>query len=84
MKKYKLPGADGNFYESETPCEYGGNSKLRIYGKLGYGSALSSVRRFPGQYEKHRVFRGNCLRRKYKEYTADHESYRRKFGLQKS
>lgn len=32
MKTYKLLGADGKIYESETPGEYGGNGKLKVYG----------------------------------------------------
>jgi len=95
MKMYKLLGADGKIYESETPGEYGGNGKLKIYGRLDCGSALSSMKRYPGEYQKHRVFFadektalaagyrpcGNCLRKKYQEYMADPEKYREKFGL---
>ena len=95
MKMYKLLGADGKIYESETPGEYGGNRKLKIYGRLDCGSALSSMKRYPGEYQKHRVFFadektalaagyrpcGNCLRKKYQEYMADPEKYRVKFGL---
>ena len=95
MKMYKLLGADGQIHESETPGEYGGNGKLKIYGRLDCGSALTSMKRYPGEYEKHRVFFadekpalaagfrpcGNCLRAKYQEYMADPDAYRRKFGL---
>lgn len=95
MKMYKLLGADGKIYESETPGEYGGNGKLKIYGRLDCGSALSSMKRYPGEYQKHRVFFadektalaagyrpcGNCLRKKYQEFMADPEKYREKFGL---
>ena len=95
MKTYKLLGADGRIYESELPGEYGGNGKLKIYGRLDCGSALSSMKRYPGEYQKHRVFFadektalaagyrpcGNCLRKKYQEYMADPEKYREKFGL---
>lgn len=95
MKMYKLLGADGKIYESEAPGEYGGNGKLKIYGRLDCGSALSSMKRYPGEYQKHRVFFadektalaagyrpcGNCLRKKYQEYMADPEKYRVKFGL---
>ena len=56
MKMYKLLGADGQIYESETPGEYGGNGKLKIYGRLDCGSALASMKRYPGEYQKHRVF----------------------------
>ncbi len=95
VKKYKLLGADGKVYLSDTPGTYGGNGKLKIYGRLDCPSALSTIRRFPGSYEKSRVFFadektalaagfrpcGNCLREKYKEYMADPEKYREKFGL---
>ena len=62
-KRYKLLGADGKFYESDTPGQFGGNSKLKIYGRLDCPSALSTIKRFPGSYEKVRVFfcrRENC------------------------
>lgn len=95
MKMYKLIGADGEQYMSETPGTFGGNGKLKIYGRLDCPSALSTIKRFPGSYEKSRVFFadertalaagyrpcGNCLRAKYREYMADPETYRKKFGL---
>ena len=95
MKQYKLLGPDGKQYISETPGTLGGNGKLKIYGRLDCPSALSTIRRFPGSYEKSRVFFadektalaagfrpcGNCLREKYREYMADPEAYRKKFGL---
>lgn len=95
MKKYKLLGADGKEYLSETPGTFGGNGKLKIYGRLDCPSALSAIRRFPGSYEKTRVFFadertalaagyrpcGNCLREKYREYKEDPQKYREKFGL---
>ncbi|MCC8046579.1 MAG: metal-binding protein [Clostridiales bacterium] len=95
MKQYKLLGADGNVYLSETPGTFGGNGKLKIYGRLDCPSALSTIRRFPGSYEKSRVFFadektalaagyrpcGNCLREKYQEYMNDPQKYREKFGL---
>lgn len=95
MKMYKLLGADGKEYLSETPGTFGGNGKLKIYGRLDCPSALSAIRRFPGSYEKSRVFFadektalaagyrpcGNCLREKYKEYMADSQKYKEKFGL---
>lgn len=56
MKMYKLLGADGKEYLSETPGTFGGNRKLKIYGRLDCPSALSTIRRFPGSYEKSRVF----------------------------
>lgn len=95
MKTYKLLGADGKIYESENPGLLGGNGKLKIYGRLDCPSALSTIRRFPGSYEKSRVFFadektalaagyrpcGNCLRQKYREYMENPEKYREKFGL---
>ena len=93
MKMYKLLGADGTIYESETPGTLGGNGKLKIYGRLDCPSALSTIRRFPGSYEKSRVFFadeatalaagyrpcGNCMRAQYREYMAD--AYKAKFGV---
>lgn len=95
MKMYKLMGADGEIYESETKGALGGNGDLKIYGKLDCGTALASMKKYPGVYQQHRVFFadektapaagfrpcGNCLRSKYKEYMADPEKYKAKFGL---
>ena len=95
MKLYKLLGTDGKIYLSETPGAYGGNRKLKIYGRLDCPTALSAIRRFPGSYEKSRVFFagektalaagyrpcGNCLREKYREYIEDPAKYKAKFGL---
>lgn len=95
MKMYKLLGADGKIYLSETPGELGGNGKMKIYGRLDCGMALRSMREYPGEYQKHRVFFadektalaagyrpcGSCLRKKYNEYKADPEKYKEKFGL---
>ncbi len=94
-KQFKLTDANGSIYLSDTPGEYGGNGKLKVYGRLDCGTALASMRRFPGEYQKHRVFFadektalaagfrpcGNCLRVKYKEYMADPDAYKKKFGL---
>ena len=95
MKIYKLLGADGKVYASEIPGTLGGNSKLKVYGRLDCGTALSAIRRFPGSYEKSRVFFlnektalaagyrpwGTCLRAQYREYKDDPQKYREKFGL---
>ena len=97
MKRYRLMNDNGSFYESETPGQFGGNSKMKIYGRLDCPSALSTIRRFPGIYEQHRVFFsdertalaagyrpcGNCLRQKYREYMNDPQKYRAKFGVYK-
>lgn len=55
-KQFKLTDANGSIYLSDTPGEYGGNGKLKVYGCLDCGTALASMRRFPGEYQKHRVF----------------------------
>lgn len=95
MKMYKLLGADGEIYLSETPGTLGGNGNMKIYGRLDCGTALRSMRIYPGEYQKHRVFFsdektalaagyrpcGNCLRKKHREYMADPEKYKEKFGL---
>ncbi|MGN0649869.1 MAG: Ada metal-binding domain-containing protein [Oscillospiraceae bacterium] len=95
MKMFKLIGADGKEYLSETPGTLGGNTERKVYGRLDCPTALSSIKRFPGVYEKSRVFFadektalaagfrpcGNCLREKYREYKDDPQKYREKFGL---
>lgn len=95
MKLYRLMDSAGKEYLSEEPGKFGGNSKAKIYGRLDCSSALSAIRRFPGSYEKYRVFFadektalaagyrpcGNCLREKYKEYQADPSAYIKKFEL---
>ena len=95
MHMYKLLGADRKPYFSESPGTLGGNSKLKIYGRLDCPSALSAIRRFQGSYEKSRVFFsdekaalaagyrpcGNCLRAQYQEYKDNPSKYREKFGL---
>ena len=94
MKKYKLLGADGNFYFSDTPGTYGGNSKAKIYGRLDCPAALDSIRRFPGSYEKGRVFFADektaisagyrpccrCLRERYLEWKKEPYRYCEKYG----
>ena len=94
MKMYKLLGADGKIYDSETPGTLGGNSKAKIYGRLDCSQALRSIRDYPGVYEKSRVFFadektalaagyrpcGNCLREKYREYKENPEEYRKNWG----
>ena len=46
-KKYKLLGADGEIYLSDTPGMFGGNGNLKIYGRLDCGTALNSIRKYP-------------------------------------
>lgn len=87
-KIYRLIGPDGKEYISEQPGTLGGNSKDRIYGRLDCGSALSTIRRYPGVFERHRVFFrnredaiaagyrpcGNCLRAEYREWKVQQEN----------
>ena len=89
---YKLLDENGREYLSSQKGSLGGNSKLKIYGRLDCPSALSTIRRFPGKYEQHRVFFsdektalkagyrpcGNCLRKKYREYMQNPENYKNK------
>lgn len=56
VKKYRLLDMDGFYYESSVPGKLGGNSKLRIYGKLDCSSAISAL---PKGYSSHRVFFSN-------------------------
>lgn len=81
-KKYRLLGSNGLNNLSETPGTIGGNSKLKIYGRLDCPSALRYLEK--GQYAKHRIFFANesdaisngyrpcgiCMRRKYKMWKA--------------
>lgn len=50
----RLIGADGRSYLSESPGALGGNSRLKIYGRLDCPSALRWIAR--GHYVSHRVF----------------------------
>jgi methylphosphotriester-DNA--protein-cysteine methyltransferase len=75
---YTLIGADGRPYPSEIRGMLGGNSKLRIYGRLDCWSARNALGK---GYEKIRVFFadeataiaagyrpcGNCMRTEYRE-----------------
>lgn len=88
MKKYTLLSADGKFYLSSEKGTLGGNSRAKIYGRLDCPSALSTIKRFPGSYEKCRVFFkdeataiaagyrpcGRCMREKYKRWKASQEA----------
>jgi methylphosphotriester-DNA--protein-cysteine methyltransferase len=82
-KIYRLLGADGRCYQSQTPGVLGGNRRLKIYGRLDCPSALRAVRR--GQtYAHYRVFFADednaraagfrpcavCMRDAYKKWRA--------------
>lgn len=54
IKVYKLIDRTGEYYLSFTPGEYGGNKKLKIYGKLNCSSANRWIEK--GYYVSNRVF----------------------------
>ncbi|MEP6816893.1 MAG: Ada metal-binding domain-containing protein [Marmoricola sp.] len=54
--RYVLTSPDGSTYQSETPGEYGGNRKQKVYGRLDCGSARSARKRYPEVFLRHRVF----------------------------
>jgi hypothetical protein len=51
---YRLIGADGVEYESETPGTLGGHRKNKIYGRLDCAGAAYWIAK--GHYVKQRVF----------------------------
>lgn len=77
---YKLLDCNGKIYLSETPGQFGGHKKLKIYGKLDCPSALRHIAN--GNYVQHRVFFadeetaiaagyrpcGVCMKDKYKKW----------------
>jgi methylphosphotriester-DNA--protein-cysteine methyltransferase len=81
---YTLTAPDGSSYQSETPGEYGGNRKQKVYGRMDCGAARSARKRFPEAFLRHRVFFadeaaalaagfrpcGSCLRGKYQAWKA--------------
>ncbi len=82
-KTYRLLGADGRSHQSATKGLFGGNARLKIYGRLDCPSALRAIRR--GQtYARYRVFFadeasaiaagfrpcGVCMRAAYEKWRA--------------
>ena len=53
-KQYKLTGADGKIYLSETMGAFGGHRGTRGYGRMDCRAALRAIAR--GGYVQHRVF----------------------------
>ena len=51
---YRLIDENGNSYESNVPGKFGGNKKLKIYGKLDCPSANRYIKK--GLYVQNRVF----------------------------
>lgn len=85
VKTYKLLGADGKFYQSETKGTLGGHRKDKIYGTLDCKGTSRWIAK--GFYIKQRVFFADeataiaagyrpcfgCLREKYEEWKAQHK-----------
>jgi hypothetical protein len=82
-KKYKLLAPNGETVLSETLGELGGNSKVKIYGRLDCRAANAAIIK---GYAQHRVFFasevdaiasgyrpcGRCLRDKYLKWKEAH------------
>ena len=85
---YKLTGADGKRYLSETPGTLGGHRKNKIYGRLDCPGAAYWIAK--GHYVKQRVFFADeataiaagyrpcarCLPEKYEAWKATRERSR--------
>ena len=83
MKSYRLLGADGLFHESPSKGLFGGNARIKIYGRLDCPSALRAIKNGP-TYARHRVFFadeasaaaagfrpcGVCMRAAYERWRA--------------
>jgi methylphosphotriester-DNA--protein-cysteine methyltransferase len=52
---YRLLGTDGRWYRSPAKGLFGGNARMKIYGRLDCPSALRAIKRGP-TYARHRVF----------------------------
>jgi hypothetical protein len=84
---YRLLSASGEIVESAEPGALGGNSRLRIYGRLDCASALRALAR---GYARHRVFFadeataraagyrpcGACMRPAYTRWKASPAAFR--------
>lgn len=80
---YFLTDKDNKQYLSDTPGQFGGHYKLKIYGRLDCPSANRYVQK--GQYVKHRVFFadeqtaiaagyrpcGICMKERYRQWKKD-------------
>ena len=53
-KKYTMLGADRRPYQSETPGQFGGHRKMKIYGRLDCPAALRAIA--AGGYVASRIF----------------------------
>ena len=80
---YFLTNKDNKQYLSDTPGQFGGHRKLKIYGRLDCPSANRYVQQ--GEYVKHRVFFkdeatataagyrpcGICMKERYRQWKKD-------------
>jgi hypothetical protein len=83
-KTYRLLGADGRPYQSPTKGLFGGNTRMKIYGRLDCPSALRAIGR-GRTYAQYRVFFADeataiatgfrpcavCLRAAYDKWKAN-------------
>jgi len=84
-KKYKLLDENGKQYLSDSPGLFGGNRRLKIYGRLDCSSANRWIEK--GYYVKYRVFFKDeetaikagyrpcaiCMPNEYKEWKDNHK-----------
>ena len=54
-RKYRLLGANGRARQSAIKGLFGGNTRMKIYGRLDCPSALRAIKRGP-TYARYRVF----------------------------
>jgi Metal binding domain of Ada len=82
-KRFRLLGADRRSYSSSTPGSFGGNGRMKIYGRLDCSSARRAIAN-GDTYQQHRVFFadeaaaiaagyrpcGNCMRPQFRVWRA--------------
>lgn len=86
-KTFRLLGGNRKIYLSSVPGKFGGNGRMKIYGRLDCSSAKRAVAK-GNTYQKHRVFFadettaiaagfrpcGNCMRPQYKAWQASRDT----------
>ncbi|WP_035994702.1 Ada metal-binding domain-containing protein [Bradyrhizobium sp. WSM1253] len=84
-KMYRLLGADRQVHLSSIQGSFGGNGRMKIYGRLDCASAMRAVAA-GSTYQKHRVFFadeataiaagyrpcGKCMKEKYDLWRGKH------------
>lgn len=85
---YFLTDKDNKQYLSDTPGQFGGHNKLKIYGRLDCKSAIRYIQK--GEYVKHRVFFadeltaieagyrpcGVCMKERYKQWKKNPSEFK--------